>query len=102
MIIRITSEIMLAVVTFLAGGVFWQFPKRTKFLKAAMCSETFLREFITRGALESPSPMNAEFAQKFTNDASGYVVNIKILFDADRISQRPPQMFLGAIVLAAL
>jgi hypothetical protein len=102
MIARVAIEVVLGVVTFLAGGIFWQFPKRAKFLKAVICNELFLRGFVTRSALESPSPMNAMAAQKLYKDATGYVINIKILFDADKISQRRPQMFLGTIVLASL
>ncbi len=102
MIAKVAVEIGLAAFIFLVGGLFWQFFKRTKFLRVAICSEPFLQEFVTRRALDSPSPMNNHFARRLSKDANGYALNIKIVLDADRISQRRFQSFVGVAVLAAL
>jgi hypothetical protein len=99
MIIRISAEIFLAIVAFLIGGVFWQFQKRRRFLKQVVANELFLSQFITRSTLEAASPMITPFAEK---NEMGYLLNVKVVIDADRISQRRVMLTFGVVLLAIL
>ena len=61
---RIAIEIVLGLITFFAGGLFWQLRKRARFLAEAIRSHPLLNEFISRQTLESASPMVTPFAEK--------------------------------------
>ena len=63
MIIRIIIEVVIAIVLLMVGNTFWEFPKRTKFLKRAISDQQFLLSFITPGTFDSLSPAIARYAE---------------------------------------
>ncbi len=92
MVLTILVELVLAVATILAGQTWWQLWKRRRFLKRAIYDASFLRRVITPAALSDPTPYAAMFAAK--NDV-GYVLNIKVLLDADSRSQQVMMLLSG-------
>ena len=96
MIARIAVEIVLAIITFFAGGLFWQLRKRARFLAEAIRSEPLLNQFISRETLDSASPMVTPFAEKKVT----YALNVQLVVDADAASQRRT-MFMFVLILAA-
>src|SRR5437773_9613108 len=96
MIARIAIEIVLGLVTFFAGGLFWQLRKRARFLADAIRNEPLLSQFISRETLESASPMVTPFAEKKVT----YALNVQLVVDADAASQRRT-MFIFVLILAA-
>jgi hypothetical protein len=96
MIARIAIEIVLGLITFFAGGLFWQLRKRARFLAEAVRSQPLLNEFISRQTLESASPMVTPFAEKKLT----YALNVQLVVDADAASQRRT-MLMFVFVLAA-
>ena len=98
MITKIVIEVVLVIITFFAGGLFWHLQRRGKYLAQIICNEPFLSQFVSRDALESASPMITPFAEK---NQVGYFLNIKLVIDADRISQRRTKLIFLAILAAA-
>ena len=96
MLLHIIIEIVLAVAMLFAASTFWQLRKRAKFLKEAMCSPPFLESLISREWLASPPPRVLAFTQL---NKLGYVFNIKIVVDADRVSQRKVTLFHAVAVV---
>jgi len=97
MIARIAVEIVLGLITFFAGGLFWQLRKRARFLAGAIRSEPLLNEFISRETLQSASPMVTPFAEKKLT----YALNVQLVVDADAASQRRTMCILVLILTAA-
>jgi hypothetical protein len=98
MIAKILIEIILALVTFFAGSLFWQLCKRARFLGAVIGNEPFLTQFISRSALENASPMITPFAEKKLT----YALNVQLVIDADIASQRRTTIMFLVVILAAL
>jgi uncharacterized membrane protein YwzB len=96
MIVRIAIEIALGLITFIAGGLFWQLRKRARFLAEAIHSEPLLQQFISRQTLDTASPMVTPLAEKKIT----YALNIQLVVDADAVSQRRT-MFIFVFILTA-
>jgi hypothetical protein len=93
---RIAVEILLGLITFFAGGLYWQLRKRAKFLAEAITCQPLLDQFISRETLEGASPMVTPFAEKKVT----YALNVQLVVDADTASQRRTT-FIFVLVLAA-
>lgn len=65
MIGRILIEIVLAVITMFAAGLFWQFIKRKRFLVAALKNEAFLTTAFANANFDTPSPRIEPYANEF-------------------------------------
>jgi len=98
MIARIAVEVVLGLITFFAGGLFWQLRKRARFLAEAIRSQPLLDQFISRETLESASPMVTPFAEKQLT----YALNVQYVVDADAASQRRTMFMLIFVLVAAL
>ena len=82
-----------------AGQTFWQLRKRERFLKEAIRTPAFIESLISRERLASPPPRVLALVQK---NEVGYVLNMKCVMDADRVSQRRVTIFFGVVVAAIL
>jgi hypothetical protein len=98
MIDKILIEVILALLIFFAGGLFWQLRKRAKFLRAIIGNESFLSQFISRSALDNASPMITPFAEKKLT----YALNVQLVIDADIASQRRTTVMFLVVIIAAL
>jgi hypothetical protein len=98
MIAKILIEIVLALIVFFAGGLFWQLRKRAKFLRSIIGSEPFLAQFISRSTLDNASPMVTPFAEKKLT----YALNVQLVIDADMASQRRTTFMFLAVIIAAV
>ena len=98
MLLQITIEIILAVVTFFAAYAFWEFSKRAGLLKRMIYDQLFLEDFISREMLISPPAAILPFAEK---NKVGYIVNVGVVLKADSNSQRLGAL-LFVMVLAAV
>jgi len=96
---RIALELLLAVGVLFIGLTFWQIQKRATFLKRAICNPEFLQSVISLKALSNPPALVAFFAKK---REMGYVSNISIAVEADRLAQRRPKMISVACLLCVL
>ena len=81
-----------------AGQTFWQLRKRDRFMRQAIRTPAFLESLISRERLASPPPRVLAFVQQ--QSELGYVLNMKCLMDADRISQRRVAIFFMAVIAA--
>jgi hypothetical protein len=97
-VVIVSVELALAGAIILAGLIWWQLWKRRGFLKRAIHDTSLLGRVITPAALNNPTPHAAVFAAK--KDV-GYVLNIKVLLDADSRSQRLA-MFLSGVIAVGI
>jgi hypothetical protein len=98
MITQIAIEFLLAVIILVVGNIFWEFPKRAKFLRRAISDQQFLLSFLTPDRFDSPSPAITRYAQCDGN----HMASIGALAHADRVSEQRLKFITGAIVLALL
>jgi hypothetical protein len=96
---NLVIEIVLGIITLMAGSLFWQLHKRGNFLMRAIHDGPFLAQIISPSALDNPSSMVAPYIEKMQ---PGYVLNIQILIDADTKTQRFSKLIFGFLVAAAL
>lgn len=98
MITKILIEVVLGLIVFFSGGLFWQLRKRAQFLAHVIGNEPFLAQIISRGALDNASPMITPFAEKRVT----YALNVKMVIDADIESQRRTKLIFVAILVATI
>lgn len=97
MMLQAIFEIILAIVTFFIARQFWVCFKRDKFLRQVICNESYLESFISRDALDNPSPTIAPFARP---NQIGYFINIQAVIEADRGSVRRIKVFFAIVLIA--
>jgi hypothetical protein len=99
MITHLVTEVVIGIVTLMAGSYFWQVYKRDKFLMRVIHDEPFLSQLIFTDALDNPSPMIAPYIEKLP---PGYVLNIQIVINSDKVALRRTKIILGFVVAIAL
>jgi hypothetical protein len=100
MTLRILVGIVLAALTFFAGGTLWQLRKRKVFLRGASASQPFLERLISQEKLATPPSQIEPYLAK---NEIGYFINIASVVSADRRSQRLPGIVsFGALLLVLL
>lgn len=104
MALRVGIEIVLAVVVLIASGVFWQFQKRRRFLKRAMCDPEFLKRIISLDVLSNPPQLVAisAFDVYTLKIGKGYCTNIYAVENADIRSQKIWQVIAFTFVACLL
>jgi hypothetical protein len=96
MLLHVTIEVVLGAAMLFAGQAFWQLLKRKRFLEKALRTPAFLESLISRERLTNPPPRLLPFLQKSEH---GYALNMKVLMDVDRASQRRVTMFHAAVIV---
>jgi hypothetical protein len=96
MVLRILGELGILSLIILGSIWFWQFPKRGAFLHMTMRNETFLQGFLTAELLDHPHAAAEIYARP--NEA-GHFLNLAVLIQADRRSQRLPFLLLATFLL---
>ena len=99
MIIDLIIEVITAIITLMAGSLFWQILKREKFLARAIHDGRFLSQIISPSSLDNPSPLVAPYMQRLP---AGYFLNIQIVIAADTKSLRQSKVIFGCVAAAAL
>jgi hypothetical protein len=98
MIIRIAIEVVIAILLLIVGNIFWEFPKRAKFLKKAISDQQFLLLLLAPGAFDSLTQAITRYAECDGN----YMASIGALAHADQVSHRRLKFVTLAVVLALL
>lgn len=99
MILHLALELVLGVGILLAGTTFWQLRKREKYLQRTIREPNSLEHPLSLNTLSDPPAQVALFAQK---TEMGYPLNIKVVIDADRQSQRSPKLISVAVLVFLL
>lgn len=89
MLLQILAEVMLFVITFAAGGTWWQLRKRARFVRKIIKDEILLNGVISKDALANPPAQILPYIQK---NKIGYFMNIDVVLRADQTSQRIPKV----------
>jgi hypothetical protein len=92
-------ELVLGVAVLFAGTTFWQLHKREKFLQRTIREPKSLRPPLSLHTLSDPPAQVAIFAQK---SEMGYPLNIKVVIEADRRSQRYPKLISVTVLVFLL
>jgi hypothetical protein len=100
MLLHIIIEVVLGVAMLFAGQTVWQLRKRDRFMRQAIQTPAFLESLISRDSLASPPTRVLAFVQQ--QGQLGYVLNMKCLMDADKISQRRATILFALAVAAIL
>lgn len=98
MVIELSIEVILAIITLVAGSFFWQIPKREKFLMRTIHDGQFLSQLISARALDDPSPRVTAFTKRLPQ---GYALNIQMVISSDQQSLRISKIILGSVAIAA-
>jgi len=94
MIVQIGLEILFVLLIFFLATNWWQLRKRPAFLKRAVNDDEVLSRIITRQTLSNPPADAAVYAKK---NPVGYFLNIAVLVDADKLSQRRPAILISLL-----
>jgi hypothetical protein len=97
MAFKILAELALLVITFVAGGAWWQLLKRGKLLRKIVRDEALLNRTISKAFLTNPPSQIQPYLRK---NEIGYVLNIDVVLKADQSSQRIPK--IAATVVTVL
>ena len=87
-------EAGVAILTVIAGGNFWQFYKRGKFLLRAAHDPSFLSQLIITSVLDNPPPRVSPFTHRLP---PGYFLNVRMVIQADRNTQRIGKLFFAVL-----
>ena len=100
MFLRITVEIVLAIALLYPAFMFWQLRKRKRFWKQAVRNRAFLKGLIfSRESLANP-PSDLLAYVRTPPKQGGYMWNMKVLFDADKLAIRRFSIRYGTVIVA--
>ena len=99
MITTIAIEIVLVIVTLVAGRLVWQFWKRDQFQQRVVHDAEFLSRLITPCALDSPPSTSLRYLQRLPQ---GYAVNVQLVLVADRRATRILKIFSCGLIIVVL
>lgn len=99
MVTNLIVEAIVAIITVMAGSLFWQLFKREKFLLRAIHDGPYLSQLISTSTLDNPSPLVAPYIERLP---PGYFLNIQLVMASDRKAIRQNKVMFGCLAAAAL